>query len=186
MKIAVAALFASALHAFAAQYTVDLAPPDTKIEWTLSDVLHTVHGTFRLKSGTITFDTSTGTASGRIVVDVASGESGSDARDKRMHAHVLESRKYPEAVFVPDRIESALRIPGTSDVKLHGTFTIHGAAHEVIMNARTEAGANSIKAALTFDIPYVSWGMKDPSNFLLKVNKTVQMSIETSGALTGP
>lgn len=43
-----------------------------------------------------------------------------------------------------------------------------------------------MKAYLTFEIPYLAWGMKDPSNFLLKMNKTVQMSVETSGILSKP
>jgi hypothetical protein len=38
-------------------------------------------------------------------------------------------------------------------------------------------------AALTFDVPYVAWGMKDPSNFLLKVSKSVRVSIETAGLI---
>ncbi len=38
---------------FAQQVQVILDPARTKIEWTLGDVLHTVHGTFKLKSGNI-------------------------------------------------------------------------------------------------------------------------------------
>ncbi len=184
MRTALAILLACSASAFGAQYTLDLTPANTKIDWTLSDVLHTVQGTFKLKSGTVTVDPATGKASGRIVVDVASGESGSGTRDRRMHTNVLESRKYPDAVFVPDHIEGKLAIPGTSDVKLHGTFTIHGASHELNMDAKTDATDSSMKATLTFDIPYVAWGMKDPSNFLLKVGKTVSMKVETSAPLT--
>ncbi|HVW87362.1 MAG TPA: YceI family protein, partial [Bryobacteraceae bacterium] len=80
-----------AIPAFAADYSLQLTPDNTNIDWTLGDVLHTVHGTFRLKHGAITFDPDTGKAAGEVVVDVQSGESGSGARDRRMHANVLES-----------------------------------------------------------------------------------------------
>ena len=184
IPFAVLALAALAVPASAEQYTLDLKPENTKIEWTLTDVLHTVHGVFAFKSGKIDFDTSAGSASGQVVVDVTSGNSGSEARDRRMHAHVLESAKYPEAVFTPGRVEGTLAVPGVSNVKLHGMLTIHGASHEITMDVQSKADGDRMNAAMTFEIPYVSWGMKDPSNFILKVSKTVQVSIQSAGTLT--
>ena len=177
------ALAASAVPAFGAAYSLELKPENTKIHWTLGDILHTVNGTFNLEHGTIEFDTQTGKASGQMVVDVLSGNSGSEARDSRMHANVLESKKYAEATFVPGRVEGALAVPGTSNIKLYGMFTIHGVAHEMAMDVQATTTVDQIHTTLSFDVPYVSWGMKDPSNFLLKVNKTVKVSIEVSGAL---
>ncbi len=101
-----------------------------------------------------------------MVVDVKSGESGSGARDSRMHSNVLESQKYPEAVFTPDRIEGKLAIQGTATVKVHGIFRIHGADHEITANADANAMADRLDVHITFDVPYVAWGVKDPSNFL--------------------
>ena len=88
----------------ATETTVELDPARTTITFTLADVLHTVHGTFKLKRGSITFDSSTGKASGEILVDVASGNSGSGTRDKRMHREILESARYPEAVFTVNHV----------------------------------------------------------------------------------
>ena len=185
MKITTALLALAVLTspASAADYGFELKPENTKVLWTLGDVLHTVNGTFKIKRGKIDFDPDSNKASGQVVVDVTSGESGTEARDKRMHANVLESAKYPEAVFTPASFEGKLAVPGTADIRVHGTFTIHGAAHEVTMNAQVTTTADKIQSKITLEIPYVAWGMKDPSNFLLKVNKTVQMSIETSGGL---
>jgi polyisoprenoid-binding protein YceI len=182
MRIAIALLLV-AWPLFAADYSLELKPETTKIVWTLGDVLHTVHGTFALKRGKIDFNTETGKASGLIVVDVVSGSSGGYPRDKRMHAKVLESAKFPEATFMPDRVEGALAIPGTSKVKLHGLFNIHGAAHELTMDVEAKSTEEQTAATITFDVPYVAWGMKDPSTFVLKVNKVVQVSIESSGPI---
>ena len=176
-------LAALASPSFGAAYTLELKPEATKIRWTLGDVLHTVNGTFKLERGAIEFDPETGKASGQVVVNVASGDSGSEARDSRMHANVLESKKFGEATFVPDRVEGALAVPGASNVKLHGTFTIHGVAHEMMMDAQATTTAEQIHATISFDVPYVSWGMKDPSNILLKVNKAVKVSVDVSGSL---
>jgi len=185
MKLSLLLLLLSAItHPLcAAQYTLELKSDTTKIDWTLGDVLHTVHGTFQMKRGSISFDSDTGAASGEIVVDVASGQSGNGARDRRMQENVLESAKYPEAVFVPAQIEGKLNLNGSSTVRLHGTFRIHGATHEMTMEVKIQTAGDHIDAQATFAIPYVAWGMKDPSTFILRVSKTVQCSIQSSGAL---
>jgi polyisoprenoid-binding protein YceI len=74
-------------------------------------------------------------------------------------------------------------VRGASAVKVHGIFAIHGTPHEMIMDVHTLGNADQMHATMAFDIPYVAWGMKDPSNFILKVSKTVQMTIETTGLL---
>ena len=86
----------------AQQITVNLDPAQTKIQWTLGAALHTVHGTFKLRSGSVTFDPQSGAASGEIIVDATSGESGNHSRDKKMHKEVLESQRYPEIIFSPN------------------------------------------------------------------------------------
>ena len=172
-----------AIPALAASYSLELKPEATKVEWTLADTLHIVHGTFNVKSGKIEFDPEKGTASGEVTVDVASGASGSGARDHRMHANILESGKFPEAIFTPDRMEGKLAVPGSSTVRLHGMLKIHGSAHELWMNVEAKATESQIESVITFEIPYVAWGIKDPSNFLFKVNKSVQCSIRTVSPL---
>ena len=77
------------------QIVLELNPAQTEINFTLPDVLHTVHGTFQLRGGTVRFDPATGAASGAVTVDVASGASGSPARDRKMHKEILESGRYP-------------------------------------------------------------------------------------------
>jgi polyisoprenoid-binding protein YceI len=156
----------------------------TKVEWTLGDVLHTVHGTFKLKRGDLRFDPATGHVSGELIVDATSGDSGSGARDSRMHKNVIESAKYPEIRFVPDHVDGKINLQGDSDVKLHGMFTIHGAAHEVTMPLKTHIAQQQLTATIDFPVPYVKWGMKDPSNFLLRVKDTVDIEIHTTGHLS--
>lgn len=177
------ALIALTVPTWAAQYSLEMTPQNTTVEWTLGGALHDVHGTFALKSGKLTFDPDTGAASGEIVVDAKSGQSGSGSRDKRMHQNVLESAKYPDITFVPKQVEGKPSIPGDATVKLRGTFTIHGAPHEVTMEVQQKATADQMSATAKFEVPYVEWGMKDPGNFLLKVDKKVQLVIRTEGAL---
>jgi polyisoprenoid-binding protein YceI len=168
----------------AADYHVELAADAAKIGWTLGAMLHTVHGTFQLKCGDIRFDPDTGKTSGAIVVDAASGESGNGSRDSNMHNKVLESLNYSEISFAPDHVEGNVNSSGKSHVRLHGTMKIHGAAHEITVPAELVIKDSQLTADIKFDVPYVAWGMNDPSTFLLKVSKTVAVEILATGRVS--
>lgn len=176
-RLALAALAWSGA-ALAQETALQIDPAHTKVEFTLGDVLHTVHGTFALKRGDLRFDAS-GKASGELVVDAASGQSGSEARDRRMHANVLESKRYPEIVFRPDRVEGRVAAQGASQVRLHGTFEIHGQTHEVVMPLEVDGNNGQFTATGAFTVPYVKWGMKNPSTLFLRVNENVVITIHT-------
>lgn len=150
----------------ASSTSLDLDPPKTDIQFTLHDVLHTVHGTFQLKKGRIHFDPDTGHASGEIVVDVASGASGNDTRDARLHKEILESQRFPEATFTPDHVERKIAAQGQSQIDVHGVFRIHGHDHDLTLHFRVERAGSQVTASTHFV-------MKNPSNFVLKVDKTV-------------
>lgn len=158
--------------------TLHFDPAATKINWTLKDILHTVRGTFQLKSGVIMFDEDTGTADGELIVETSSAESGNNARDKRMKKDVLESTKYPEVIFHPEKVIGAVHAGQTQTVTIEGTFTIHGADHPLFLQVETALNDHTLTAKTSFVVPYVAWGMKDPSTLMLRVGKDVQVSVD--------
>ena len=172
------------LSAAAQQTTLQLDPAQTSVKFTLGDVLHTVHGTFRLKHGTLQFDPTSGKLSGEIVVDARSGESGSGMRDRKMHKEVIESEQYPEISFRPDRVEGTVASHGKSSVKVHGMFRIHGVDREIMVPAETEMSADRWMATVHFTVPYEKWGMKNPSNLFLKVNDSVEIDLSAAGSVS--
>jgi polyisoprenoid-binding protein YceI len=174
---------APALHAQESEFTPD--PANTTVEFTLGASLHTVHGTFKLKDGSIHFDPAKGTASGQIVVDATSGESGSEGRDKKMHQEILESPKFVDVVFVPTRLQGTIALQGASHVAVTGLLKLHGQDHEVTLDfSVTPEGSGRIEATAHFSIPYVKWGLKNPSSFILRVNDSVDIDIHAIGQLT--
>src|ERR1700722_1844385 len=92
-------LIGLAAAAIAQERTLQLDPAQTSVKFTLGDVLHTVHGTFQLKRGTLEFAPDAGKLSGEIVVDAASGSSGSGMRDHKMNQEVLEQKRCHEYLF---------------------------------------------------------------------------------------
>ena len=171
-----ATLLAADLHQPA---TLVIDPAQTKVEFVLGSTLHTIHGTFRLTRGDLRFDPGTGTASGELAVDAGSGESGSSPRDKRMNNSILETPRFPEIVFRPDRLDGTVAPQGRSQVQLHGVFLLHGATHEMTLPLTVEANDGQYQATSTFTIPYVKWGLKNPSTLILRVNDKVEITIHT-------
>lgn len=170
--------------ALAAQDTAfQLDPGQTSVKFTLADVLHTVRGSFKLKRGTLQLDPDSGKMAGEIVVDASSGDSGSGMRDHKMHKEVLESARYPEIAFRPDRIEGRVASQGQSSVMVHGIFSIHGTDREITIPAQVETSADHWTAIVHFTIPYEKWGMKNPSTFFLKVSDTVQIDLIAGGSV---
>ena len=169
--------------AMAQQTQIKLDPAKTRIEWTLGDVLHTVQGTFQLKSGTILFDANTGDASGQIVVDATSGNSGNGMRDSKMKKEVLESARYPEIVFSPKHVSGYVAGQESSTVQVAGSFAIHGGTHELTLTLPIMVKSTGVEVHTKFVVPYEEWGMKNPSTLFLKVEKNVQISISSTGEL---
>jgi polyisoprenoid-binding protein YceI len=163
------------------EISLNVAPAKTSVNFTLGDVLHTVHGSFNVKSGNVHFEPASNKISGDILVDAASGHSGSDGRDKKMYSEVLESARYPEIAFRPDRIEGRVADLGASTILVHGMFSIHGAEHEMTIPVQVKMGQGWWTAVLNFEVPYVKWGMKNPSTFLLRVDQSVDIKIQASG-----
>ena len=179
LPLACAAMLAAASSIPAEDTVLQIDASQTKVEFTLADVLHTVHGSFLLKRGDIRFDPATGKASGELVVDATSGASANSTRDRNMHKNVLESARYPEIVFRPDRMEGKVAPLGASKVALHGMFSIHGAEHDITLPVEVDAAGGQYTAAIRFAVPYVQWGMKNPSTLFLRVSDKVEISIHT-------
>lgn len=161
-------------------YQVDAE--QSSLTFTLGDVLHSVRGTFKLKPGDLEVKAD-GRASGQIVVDAGSGDSGSGMRDRKTHKGVLESARYPEITFRPDRIEGAVRSFGKSSVMVHGFFNIHGADREITVPAQVETNSDHWTATVHFTVPYQKWGMKNPSTLFLRVSDTVEIDLLAAGTV---
>lgn len=127
------------------------------------------------------FDPETGKAGGEIVIDAASGESGNSSRDTRMNKDILETAIYPDVIFRPTQVDGNVVESGASEVNLRGIFSIHGADHDLTVHVHAELLGDHWKATSKFEVPYVMWGIKDPSAFLLKVKPVVDVELEASG-----
>jgi polyisoprenoid-binding protein YceI len=161
----------------------ELDPAASRAELSFNATLHTVDGTLRAKSGRVRLDSETGTAQGRLVLDATSADTGNSRRDGKMHEKILESGRFPEIVFAVDRISGALNRAGRSDILLHGTIEMHGVRKPGVLPASVLIEGNQVRATGRLTVPYMEWGLADPSFFVLRVAKEVRVVIQAVGRL---
>jgi polyisoprenoid-binding protein YceI len=158
-------------------------PAKSAVKFTLDALLHKVEGTFQLEPSELQFDFTSGQASGKISVNAKSGVTGNAMRDRKMHKDVLESDQYPNFEFSPDRISGAVARSGKSSVMVHGRLGIHGVDREISVPAVVEMNGEDWNATIHFTVPYVKWGMKNPSNLFLHVADTVEIDLNAAGSV---
>jgi polyisoprenoid-binding protein YceI len=181
--VAFLVFFVSALAASAQTYVFELDQHQSTVAFTLGDVLHTVHGTFQLKNGSVRFDNTSGVASGLLVVDAATGASGNGSRDRKMHKEILESQKFPDIMFAPQHIHGQVPQEGKAELTMDGTMTLHGQPHDITITVPVEVHNGLTTADMVFPVPYVKWGLKNPSTFILRVDDKVSINVHAVGHL---
>jgi polyisoprenoid-binding protein YceI len=172
-------LFATSAFAQHKTFTVD--PNASQIAFALGGTGHHVNGTFHVQGGSIDFDRSAHTISGSVVVAAGSGNSGEPGRDKKMNKDVLDVEHYSEVTFVPQKYEGNIAPNGDSTIQVSGTFTLHGTPHDLTVPMQIHIDNGALTAKTHFIVPYVQWGLKDPSVFILKVAKEVDIDITLAG-----
>lgn len=168
----------------AGEWRVELDPESTQISFTLKATMHTVDGTSQLASGVLVIDPETGSVSGEIVVKSASAETGNNGRDKKMHGKVLLSAKHPQIAFRPDHLEGPLSTDSDARVMMTGEFELLGESHRIGIPLDIHVDGSRFEAAADFTVPYVEWGLKDPSTFVLRVAKEVRIRVAAEGTIT--
>jgi len=172
-----------AAPARAAEQVLRLDAAATRIGFTLDATMHAAKGTLPLREGEIGLDLATGTAHGRLVFDATRADTGHEARDRKMHEEVLESARYPEIVYTVSAAKADFATDGTGTVTLQGILAIHGADHPCTVTGRVRRKGDDVVAEGDLVIPYVAWGMRDPSVFLLRVAKEVVVHFTAVGTL---
>jgi polyisoprenoid-binding protein YceI len=175
---------AFAPFAFAQHQTFTVNPDASKVAFTLGGNTHHVDGTFHVQSGSIDYDRSAQAISGSVVVAAGSGNSGDQGRDKKMNSDVLDVAHYAEVSFVPKSYQGTIPTSGDFTIQVTGIFTLHGTPHDLTVPMQIHIEGTALTTKTHFTVPYVQWGLKDPSIFILKVAKVVDIDLTLAGSLS--
>ena len=167
-----------------ADETFALDSKTSMITFALTDTLHAVKGEFGFASGTVRLDPQTGAISGLLTVNATSGHSDSPTRDRLMIRDELKAAVFPTITFAPQTFTGSLQSEGRSTLQVTGELTLLGKSHSITVPMQVDAGGGKATATGTFPVPYVAWGMKDPSLLFLRVGKVVTIGLTMNGTLT--
>jgi polyisoprenoid-binding protein YceI len=170
--------------AFAQHQTFSVNPDASQVAFALGGSGHHVQGTFHVQSGSIDFDRTEAKISGSVVVAAGSGNSGESARDKKMNSDVLDVDHFADVSFAPQSYQGTIVASGDSTIQVTGTFTLHGTPHELTVPMQVHIEGANCTARTHFTVPYVKWGLKDPSIFILKVAKEVDIDLTLVGRVS--
>jgi polyisoprenoid-binding protein YceI len=171
-------------HALAQHETFTISPDASEVAFTLGGSEHSTRGTFHVKGGSIDFDRTAAAISGSVDVAASSGSSGNQSRDKKMTNEVLDATHFADVTFIPHSYQGTIAPAGDSTIQVAGTFSLHGTPHEITVPMQIHIEGSNCTAKTHFIVPYVKWGLKDPSVFILKVAKEVDIDLNLAGRLS--
>ena len=168
-----------------AQHQTFVANPDaSEVKMTLKTTHEVVNGAFHIQSGSLEFDRTAAKISGSVVVLAGSGKTGNGSRDKKMNKDILEVEQHATISFDPKTYAGAINPSGDSTIQVTGIFTLLGTPHEITipMLVHLEGTAGTAKAHIA--LPYIQWGLKDPSFMFWKAEKDVVIDLSLAGRLS--
>lgn len=186
MKFFLAVALAATLAptALAQHQTFVVNPDGSQVKITLNTTHEVVNGTFHVQSGSIEFDRGAPRMSGSVVVAAGSGNTGNGSRDKRMNKEILKAEQYASVSFEPKSYSGTIATSGDSTIQATGNFTLLGTGHEITIPIVVHVEGTAATAKAHIDVPYVQWGVKDPSFFVWKAEKNVAVDLFLSGQLS--
>ena len=182
LVIALALLFAPA--ALAQHQTFAVNPDASEVKMTLKTTHEVVNGTFHIQSGSIEFDRSNPKMSGSVTVLAGSGKTGNDSRDKKMNKDILKVDQYTTVSFAPKTYTGTIAPSGDSTIQVNGVFTLLGNPHDLTIPMRIHMDGSKATAKAQFVVPYVQWGLKNPSFLIWKAENDVAMDINLVGQVS--
>jgi hypothetical protein len=170
--------------AFAQHQTFAVNPDASEVKITLNTTHEVVNGTFHIRSGSIEFDPSASKMSGSIVVLAGSGKTGNDSRDKKMNKDILKVDQYTTVSFSPRIYTGTIAPSGDSTIQVSGVFALLDNPHNLTIPMQIHMDGPKATARAQFVVPYVQWGLKNPSFMFWKAANDVAIDLNLIGQVS--
>ena len=184
-SLAVFALSAMLAPAALGQHQTFVVNPDaSEVKMTLKTTHEIVNGTFHLQSGSVEFEHATPEMSGSLTVAAGSGKTGNGSCDKKMNKDILKVEQFATVSFEPKNYAGLIAASGDSTIQVTGIFTLVGSPHEITVPMQVHLDGASATASAHFVVPYVQWGLKNPSFLIWKADNDVAIDLNLVGTIS--
>lgn len=170
--------------ALAQHRTFAVNPDASEVKMTLNTTHEVVNGTFHIQSGSIEFDRSAPKMSGSVIVLAGSGKTGNDSRDKKMNKDILKVDQFATVFFTPKTYTGTIAASGDSTIQVSGVFTLLGTPHDLTIPMQIHIEGSKATARAQFVVPYVQWGLKNPSFLIWKAENDVAIDLNLVGQIS--
>jgi polyisoprenoid-binding protein YceI len=156
----------------------------SEVKMKLNTTHEVVNGTFHVQSGSINFDRTASRISGIVIVAAASGKTGNDSRDKKMNKDILKVDQFATVSFAPKTYDGTIAASGDSTIQVNGVFTLLGTSHDLTIPMQIHIDGSKATAKGQFVVPYVQWGLKNPSFLIWKAENNVGIDLNLVGQIS--
>ena len=101
-----------------------------------------------------------------------------------MDKDILQVAQYGTISFVPKTCSGSIPTAGDATIQVSGTFTLLGKPHEITIPVALHIDGSSATARAHFVVPYVQWGLKNPSFLIWKAENDVAVDLDLVGAIS--
>jgi polyisoprenoid-binding protein YceI len=156
----------------------------SKVTMKLNTTHEVVNGVFHLQSGSVDYERSASRISGIIIVAAGSGKTGNDSRDKKMNKDILKVDQFATVCFSPRSYTGTILPAGDSTIEVSGVFTLLGTPHDLTIPLQIHMEGTKASANAHFVVPYVQWGLKNPSFLIWKAENEVAIDLNLVGQIS--
>ncbi|WP_158820303.1 YceI family protein [Granulicella sp. S156] len=170
--------------ALAQHQTFAVSPDSSEVKMKLNTTHEVVNGIFHIQSGSINFDRTASDISGIVIVAAGSGKTGNDSRDKKMNKDILKVNRFATVSFAPKAYNGTIAASGDSAIQVSGVFTLLGIPHDLTIPMQIHMDGSKATVKAQFVVPYVHWGLKNPSFLIWKAENDVAIDLNLVGQIS--
>ena len=170
--------------ALAQHQTFAVNPDASEVKMKLNTTHEVVNGTFHVQSGSINFDRTAAYISGTVSVAAGTGKTGNDSRDKKMNKDILKVDQFATVSFAPKAYTGTIAASGDSTIQVSGVFTLLGTPHDLTIPMQIHVDGSKATVRAQFVVPYVHWGLKNPSFLIWKAENDVAIDLNLVGKIS--
>ena len=101
-----------------------------------------------------------------------------------MNKDILKVDQYTSVSFAPKTYTGTIAPSGDSTIQVSGVFTLLGNLHDITIPMQIHMDGSKATARAHFVIPYVQWGLKNPSFLVWKAENDVAIDLNLVGQIS--